>query len=211
MKNTKSKLDICQSGSYIYNKTFANFVSLEFTAAHSDKATYHAYHEIYSHILYNREVKNFLEIGLFLGDSQHTDLFSWSNIYPEANIFGADIKKDFLFERGNIKTFYVDQDDNESLINLKKSLPNNLDVILDDASHMLDKTIKTFEVMFDSVKSGGLYLIEDILIRRYSDQDWEQNAEQINDYFSGTGLNYSIFSSSTIEKCVDSIVLCVYK
>lgn len=202
---------IASTGSYLYSKDFADKLSLEFTASNSDKASYHAYHEIYAHILGNKIVKSFLEIGLFLNETQHTDLFAWSNIFPDAEIYGADRKKDQLFNHGNIKTFYVDQDSRTSLVNLKNQLPDKIDVILDDASHILDKTINTFEVMFDSVKDGGVYLIEDILIRRYSDDDWEQNAEEIDEYFSQTGLPYLMFSSSTIDKCVDSIVLCVYK
>lgn len=204
-------MDIVSSGMYLYDKDFANKLALEFTAAHSDKASYHAYHEIYAHLLGHRKIDNFLEIGLFLNETQHTDLFSWAKVFPEANIYGADRKKGQLFDYENIKTFYVDQDNLNSLNWLKEQFPEKLDVVLDDASHMLDKTIKTFEVMFDAVKDGGLYLIEDILIRRYRYDDWEQNAEEIDEYFSKTGLTYTMFSSSTIDKCVDSIVLCVYK
>lgn len=202
---------IVSSGLYLYEKDFADKLSLEFTAVGSDKASHHAYHEIYAHLLGQREVNTFLEIGLFLNETQHTDLFAWAKIFPDASIYGADRKKDQLFNYENIQTFYVDQDDRESLEQLKSQLPNKIDVILDDASHMLDKTINTFEVMFDSVADGGLYLIEDILIRRYRDDDWEQHAEELDEYFSKTGLTYTMFSSSTIDKCVDSIVLCVYK
>lgn len=202
---------ITTSGLYLYDKDFANKLSIEFTAAGSDKASHHGYHEIYAHLLSHRKVSTFLEIGLFLNETQHTDLFSWSKIFPDASIYGADRKRDQLFSYENIQTFYVDQDDRESIEELKLQLPSKIDVILDDASHMLDKTINTFEVMFDSVADGGLYLIEDILIRRYRDDDWEQHAEDLDEYFSKTGLTYTMFSSSTIDKCVDSIVLCVYK
>ena len=199
-------------GTYLYNTDFADRFADAFDKASSDKASWHAYHEIYSHLLAGRDVSSFLEIGLFLSDTEpHTDLHAWAEIFPNAEIFGADWKSHLLFEDGRIKTFFVNQDDPASFDELKKDLPEKIDVILDDASHMLEKTITTFEQTFDLVADGGLYLIEDILVRRYSESDWEQNIDEILEYFSKTGLSYEVYSSSTIRKCVDSIVLAVFK
>jgi hypothetical protein len=199
-------------GSYLYNSDFADKFADAFDRASSDKASYHAYHEIYSHLLHGREVKSFLEIGLFLSNNEPTtDLHAWAEVLPNAEIFGADWKAHLLFSTDRIKTHYVNQDVPESFDFLKKQLPEKVDVILEDASHILAKTITTFEQMWDRVADGGLYMIEDILVRRYSDSDWEQNVEELDEYFSQTGLDYEIFSTSTIRKCVDSIVLAVHK
>lgn len=69
-----------QHGEYQYNQEFADKIAKAFTAANSDKATYHAYHEPYAHILEGRDVKSFLEIGLFLWDTPETDLHAF--VYP---------------------------------------------------------------------------------------------------------------------------------
>ena len=198
-------------GSYNYNQDLARKISLEFTAAYSDKATYHAYHEVYAKIFEGRLVKNFLEVGLFLYDNQQTDLFAWEKILPEANIYGVDIKRHLLFERDRIKTFYIDQADSKTFDDFKKIVPEKFDAILDDGAHSYFETINTFENLFETVVDGGVYLIEDILVHRYSDEDWEQNVQEIDAYFAKTGLNYEIFSTSAIERCVDSIILAVYK
>jgi hypothetical protein len=199
-------------GSYLYNSEFADRFADAFDRSHSDKASYHAYHEIYSHLLGDRDVKSFLEIGLFLSNNEPTtDLHAWAEVFPNAEIFGADWKAHLLFNTDRIKTYYVNQDVPESFDYLKNQLPEKIDVILEDASHILEKTITTFEQMFDRVADGGIYMIEDILVRRYSDSDWEQNVQELDEYFSQTGLNYEIFSTSTIRKCVDSIVLAVHK
>lgn len=199
-------------GTYLYNSEFADNFADAFDRASSDKASYHAYHEIYSHLLSDRTVNSFLEIGLFLSDTKPTtDLHAWAEVFPNAEIFGADWKAHLLFNTDRVKTYYVNQEVPESFDALKRQLPEKIDVILDDASHILEKTITTFEQMFDRVADGGLYLIEDILVRRYSDSDWEQNVQELNAYFSQTGLDYEIFSTSTIRKCVDSIVLAVRK
>lgn len=199
-------------GSYLYNSEFADTFADALDRASSDKAGYHAYHEIYSHLLCDRDVKSFLEIGLFLSNNESTtDLHAWAEVFPNAAIFGADWKAHLLFNTDRIKTHYVNQDVPESFDFLKKQLPEKIDVILEDASHILSKTITTFEQMWDCVADGGLYMIEDILVRRYSDSDWEQNVQELDDYFFQTGLEYKIFETSTIRKCVDSIVLAVYK
>lgn len=204
--------NICHHGTYLYDAEFANKLADSFDAWQSDKGLYHCYHEPYSHLLGNRTIESFLEIGLFLkDDNPATDLHAWANIFPEAKIYGADRKRHLLFNNDRISTFYVDQDSKESLEDLKKQLPDKIDVVLDDASHIFEKTVRTFESLYEKVADGGLYLIEDILIRRYSDTDWEQNIDQLLGYFANTGLKYEAFSTSAIRRCVDSIVLAVYK
>lgn len=204
-------MSIKVSGEYEYDKYFAQRLGLEFTAAYSDKSTYHGYEEIYSHLLADRSPKTFLELGLFLKDSQATDLFAWEKIFPEAQIYGADIKSHLLFTRGRINTFYFDQSKLETIADLKLQLPEKLDVVLDDASHVYELTISTFEHMFDAVAQGGIYMIEDILFGDYNIGSYEQRASELQKYFDTTGLNYSMFSTSKIETCVDSVVLAVFK
>lgn len=199
------------SGQYEYDTEFARKLSLEFTAAHSDKSSYHGYEEVYSHLLAGREITSFLEIGLFLNDNQHTDLFAWEQVLDSAEIFGADIKEHLLFDRGRISTFFIDQSNDEDLENLKKSIGKNIDVVLDDASHVFELTVNTFEKMFEIVSDGGLYLIEDILFENYNMDSWEQRQSQLDEYFNKTGLPYEMYATSKIHSCVDSVVLAVFK
>lgn len=199
-------------GTYLYDTQFAEMLANAFDRACSDKCSHHSYHEVYSHLLAERNITSFLEVGLFLHeDAPTTDLHSWAEVLPSAKIYGADRKSHLLFSNDRISTFYVDQDVKESLEALKTSIGHKVDFILDDASHIFEKSINTFENLFDLVSDGGLYVIEDILVRKYSDSDWEQNVEQMIGYFSNRGLNYEIFTTSAIRRCVDSIVLAIYK
>lgn len=198
-------------GQYEYSQAFAKTLADQFTSVGSDKATYHGYEEIYSHLLSERKPNSFLELGLFLHDNQHTDLFAWEQVFPDANIYGADIKNHLLFERGNIKTFFIDQSSRETLKELKDSIGENIDIILDDASHVFELSINTFEEMFEIVSDGGLYLIEDILFDDYNMDSWEQRASQFVEYFDKTGLKYEMYSTSKVHHCVDSVVLAVFK
>jgi hypothetical protein len=199
-----------QHGEYQYIDEFADKIAKAFTAAGSDKSTYHAYHEPYAHILEGLNVSSFLEIGLFLWDTPTTDLYAWEQIFPNADIWGADIKQHLLFNEGRIRCLYIDQADSETFPPVRYLVGDKVDVILDDASHVYSLTINTFENMFDLVAPGGVYMIEDILLNGKPGVDWEQNVKELDNYFKKTGYNYEFYSTSTIDKCIDSVVLAIY-
>jgi hypothetical protein len=198
-------------GEYDYDIGFANKISLEFTAAYSDKASYHGYNEAYSHILFGKQYKSFLEIGLFLNDNQHTDLFAWEQILAPADIWGADIKEHLLFNRGKIRTMFLDQSKDETFAPLKEAVGNQLDIILDDASHVYELTVNTFDHMFECLADGGVYLIEDMLVNGANPGSYEQRLEDLVAYVEGKGLTYEAFGTSMTNTIVDSSVLAIYK
>lgn len=57
----------------------------------------------------------------------------------------------------------VDQADHVVVPRLVEDLFGNqpLDIVIDDASHLLDPTTATFEMLFPRLRRGGLYVIED--------------------------------------------------
>ena len=52
-------------------------------------------------------------------------LRAWRDYFKNAKIFGADVDKDCLFNEDRIKTFYVDQSDKDSVINMWKQIDEN--------------------------------------------------------------------------------------
>lgn len=84
----------------------------------------------------------------------------WEDYFESGVVHGIDINPvDMDNER--IKTFLVDQSNEDSL---KEFSDKNYeyDVIIDDGSHkMLDQQI-TAQILFKNVKSGGLFIIEDL-------------------------------------------------
>lgn len=122
----------------------------------TDKATRHRYCETYEQLL-PREVSELWEIGILRGAS----LNMWAAYYPDAKIFGFDIadKSDLHF-LPNVETQVLDQNNTADLRIL--ALRNGVDVIIDDGSHQIEHQIKTFETLFDCLKSGGKYIIEDL-------------------------------------------------
>lgn len=123
------------------------------------------YADFYEDILLNKDIKNLLEIGIGLSnEAPGSSLKSWKELYPNANIYGADINKSVLFEEDRIKTFYTNQLSRFDLLEFKKNLNNTkFDVIIDDGLHTYEANINTFETLFSLLEKKGFYFIEDII------------------------------------------------
>ena len=99
------------------------------------------------------------------------------------------------------------------------------DVVIDDSSHIYANTVTTFEALFSAVKTGGMYLIEDIQDAGAHANDWQQTLVQLEAYMAAEGHTYEVFQSAVPGKVMDretmepteedavsdSYILCVYK
>jgi hypothetical protein len=125
----------------------------------SNGHSYAKYYDfIFDHIRF-KEI-NLLEIGIDKGDS----LRMWHKYFPHSEIHGIDIKNgyEYLNEQG-IKTHIVDQSIKGELILFAEQYPNYFDIICDDGSHQSEDMVLTFETLFPYLRSGGYYIIEDLL------------------------------------------------
>jgi hypothetical protein len=87
----------------------------------------------------------------------------WRDYFKNAQIYGADIDKDILFQENRIKTFYVDQLNTPSIKTMWKEIGiQNFDIIIDDGLHTTDANIKLFINSFNKLKKNGIYIIEDV-------------------------------------------------
>ena len=102
---------------------------------------------------------NILEIGSLRGAATASFFYYFTN--PQ--IFCADINpfQIQVFSK-NIRKLFVDTQSEESLLNLRNYLSQKFDIIIDDGSHNIRDQIITIKILFDSLKNGGLYVIEDI-------------------------------------------------
>lgn len=103
---------------------------------------------------------NILEIGILDGKS----LLTWKDYYYKSNIVGIDINpecKQYEDKENNILVEIGSQDDNVFLLNIMRQY-GPFDMILDDGSHMNEHVIYSFEHLFQSLKSGGVYIVEDV-------------------------------------------------
>lgn len=116
------------------------------------------YAETYEEILapYVGKAVNFAEIGIGYGGC--LQVWKWY-LGDKAMIYGIDYHTERFYEEPRIKCMVADQTDRDSLRNL--DIPE-LDIFIDDASHRSPDQINTFEVIFPKIKSGGVYVVEDV-------------------------------------------------
>jgi len=141
----------------------------------SDKGSNkHRYTELY-HMLFSpfRDRKiNFLEMGLQIGGPEHgmsedretTDLPSvrmWLEYFRKAQIIGLDVSDFAWFKADRFDFIRCDMDARENIDAAAKKLPK-LDIIIDDASHASRHQQDAFAALFPQLRSGGLYIIEDL-------------------------------------------------
>lgn len=88
-------------------------------------------------------------------------LRTWAAYFPAARVCGIDIAENLLFETNRIKTFLCDQSDSVQLRTFAAE-HGPFDVVIDDGSHLVNHQIISLFALFDFVRPGGYYLIEDV-------------------------------------------------
>lgn len=138
----------------------------------TDKAYNHNFCDFYENNL-NKNISKLWEIGILDGAS----LRMWSAYYPLAEITGFDIEdKSELKFNENVNVKILDQGNKEQLEKLANE-NSDIDIIVDDGSHIIKHQILTFEILFNTLKSGGQYIIEDLhtSTRLWSTYGFEEN------------------------------------
>jgi hypothetical protein len=102
-------------------------------------------------------------------------LRAWRDYFPNAEIYGADIDSEILFEEERIKTFYVDQLSGSDISKMWSKMPNlEFDLIIDDGLHTFEAGVTFYENSIARLKNSGIYVIEDVT---------PQNLVKFVDYF----------------------------
>ena len=118
---------------------------------------YSVYYEKYLSYLRQKKIQ-ILEIGSHEGKG----IASFYSYFPFSKIIGANINPfQMKFKSKRITELFVDVTSEKVLTNLSNFIPKQ-DVIIDDASHNLRDILITFSRLFKNLKSGGIYIIEDM-------------------------------------------------
>ena len=145
----------------------------------SDKgAGWHTYTTVYARLLGRRvsEPLRIFEMGIGTGtpgvgsnmgaySAPGASLRGWRDLFPHAEIYGADIDRAVLFTENRIQTAYCDQRDAETIRALwaQPALRTPFDVIVDDGLHTIEGNVSFLTGSLQHVRPGGLYMIEDIM------------------------------------------------
>ncbi len=130
----------------------------------------HGYTQWYAHHLHprRREVRSVLEIGIGGITSRRgydtefggMSLRMWRDYFPKARIVGIDIEKKVVTGK-RISVEQGSQDDPVFLRDIALRY-GPFDVVIDDGSHVGRHVRASFQVLFEHVRPGGIYVIEDL-------------------------------------------------
>lgn len=135
-------------------------------------------------------------------------LFGWSEYFPDAKVYGADIDYECLFSTEKIKTFYCDQTKPSSIKHLwnQYELLEGFDIMIDDGLHTFDGIVTFFENSIHKLNPGGYYCIEDIATDHIL--EWERKVSQWTQMYPN--FIFQIFKINNIINKIDNNMIIIY-
>ena len=125
---------------------------------------------------YRNEYINIVELGVDLGGS----VKMLKEYFLNATVTGVDIdEKCMNYEEERLKVQIMDVGDDRELVKLRSLAPK---IIIDDASHFWSHQIKALLVLWESLSSGGVYVIEDIHTSFRAIRDWGYGDASLSTY-----------------------------
>ncbi|AGB24298.1 hypothetical protein Mycsm_04041 [Mycobacterium sp. JS623] len=94
-------------------------------------------------------------------DAGGESLRMWKHYFRRGLIFGLDIFEKTGVEESRLRVVQGDQGDEVFLDSLGREL-GPFDIIIDDGSHMSHHILASFNALFQHVKPGGIYVVEDL-------------------------------------------------
>jgi len=132
------------------------------TESGADKASYgHNYTKVYAKLFdgIKDDPLKLLEIGVCAGASVKL----WERYLPNADLYFIDIDlSNISFRPSRSQLFQADQSKADELLAVMNTTGGQFDIILDDGGHTMDQQIISFKTLFPFLKSGGVYIIEDL-------------------------------------------------
>lgn len=156
--------------------------------------------------LRNRRL-NVLEIGIGGYEDPRAgggSLRMWRTFFYKSFIYGIDIYDKHFHDERRIKTYKGSQVDEVFLGRVIGDI-GDLDVIIDDGSHINEHVLQTFAYLFPKLKLGGVYVIEDIQTSYWPDMGG--SSSDMSNHETGMnlvkrlldGLNYAEFIKDSYE------------
>ena len=132
----------------------------------------HSYTPVYYRLFFpiRESVKKVLEIGIGCQETMidtpnyktGASLRMWREFFPNAEIHGADILPETMFEDDRIKTHLCDATDPEQVAKLIGEIGSDIDLVIDDGSHWRRDQINAAKNLMHLLHRKVYYFIEDI-------------------------------------------------
>ena len=142
--------------SELYKTDTSRYISDKFSAVHDYVPA--VYDEYFLDI--KETAKTILEVGIKSGSS----LLLWNDYFTNARVIGIDVVscKQFDKPENRFKDIFCIVGDAYSP-QIVDMIPYDIDVAIDDGSHMIEDILFFIDNYLPRVKSGGYLIVEDIL------------------------------------------------
>lgn len=129
----------------------------------TDKESNHHYGNAYEWLLIKqpngRSIRNEIKLMMEVGVADGSSLRAWREVFPNALIVGMDIHPSDKAYGERIEFHLGDQ---RSQADCERAAGGRLfDVIVEDATHVLENNLLTLFWLWPFVKPGGLYIVEE--------------------------------------------------
>ena len=132
----------------------------------------HTYARTFSRFRYRRVKMLEIGIGGYGYSLGGQSLTAWQAYFPFGKIVACDIENRLELNTIRTKIYKVDQSNKKDLDKIKND-EGLFDIIIDDGSHLSRHQKFTFLEMFDSLKDGGIYVIEDTMTSFWNFFGWD--------------------------------------
>lgn len=183
----------------------------------TDKWGIHRYAQHYQKHFwrYRKRKVNLLEIGV----GGHSDpnkggasLRMWKTFFQKGKIYGVDVFDKSPHEENRIQIYQGSQNDPEFLRRVASDI-GQLDIIIDDGSHVNEHVLTSFHTLYPLLRDGGIYVIEDTQTAYWPafGGSEDPNSEGTSMALARdliTGLNWEEFQNrppGLFDKCVRSV------
>ena len=154
-----SPIGVLKSLEQLYNETKVGLWS--------DKGTDHSYIKLYSEILapYRNRARRVLEIGILGGES----LRMWEFYFLNAQVHGSELSTRPIDGMANLEPMIAEGTHNIHIFDAtnkiqvdKEFIGMRFNVVIDDASHVLEHQLAIYQNMKPYLAKGAIYIIEDV-------------------------------------------------
>ncbi len=147
-------------------RSYAVFNSEGIHIGGSDKESNHHYGDVYEslftdkHVPYDtrRNVSLVMEVGVTDGSC----LLAWRDVFPHAQIVGMDIHPSYIAQGCVKERIEFHLGDQRSRADCERAVAGRqFDLIVEDATHVLENTLLTLLFLWPHIRPGGLYVVEE--------------------------------------------------
>lgn len=168
------------------------------TPEETDKVYWHNYVRFYEDELESFQCDSVLEFGVWRGAS-----IRWlMSLFPATHIYGVDIldvqpswPKD---ER--VKYLQVDQGDISQIKGMFKAIDSELDLVIEDGSHLPEHQRNCLVESVSHIRSGGIYILEDIHTSHPSHRQYRKSKSRFKPMIGPLHLLLAINHLKTVSE-----------